>query len=408
MTFEQDAGALEAVRRELRKFTPLPVHEGRRSGEAPVPVSQGGGGSVGAFIHLSRNATQSISSSGELISWDTEGLNGFSGFSVTVSTTTVTIPQDGYYNIGIQFGWSSFTGGGTMTVQRNGTTVWPPTDDPGLWSATDGQEFEGTAHSISCVSGDTIGVHINPDDASAQTLASATLAVYLVDRTADESGYRALVISDGPIAYWRLDETAGTNAADETGTHDATYTNSPDLAQSGVMDDGSGNLSVNFDGTKHVLGVDWAALEFSGTASFSLEAWFNTDTVAAESAVIIHKQVSGSGDGWELIRNGAAVHVSRVGASSHNAEGGTVVVGTDHYVVATYDGTTLRLYLDNVEVDTDATAVTMNTSTVLVSIGYDAASAGAVFDGRIDEVAVYDRELTVAEIGEHYAMGTRG
>ncbi len=225
------------------------------------------------------------------------------------------------------------------------------------------------------------------------------------------TNYGQAVIGDGPLAYWRLDETSGTDVADSaghsSGPFNATYENSPPLDQTGVMKDGSGSPSVDFDGTNHmVLGADWAALDFAGTAAFSLESWLNTDNVNGV-VIIIQKQTGGAGDGWELIRNGSAVNVARVGATSHGVTAGTIVAGTDHHVVGTYDGTTLRLYLDAVEVGADATVVSMNANAVALSIGRDSVLGTNRFNGRLDEVAVYGRALTGTEIAEHYAIGTQ-
>ena len=183
----------DAVRRLLDKFE----YPDRETPSQVVPIldTLGAADGLGAFVHLTRNATQSISASGELISWDVAG--AVFGFGETVPTTTVTILQGGYYNIGVQFGWDTFQGGGTTTVQKNGVTVWPPADDPGLWSTAAGILFEGTAPAIDCVAGDTIGVHIDPDDASAQTLESATLAVYLVDRTPALDAWELVFVGDG-------------------------------------------------------------------------------------------------------------------------------------------------------------------------------------------------------------------
>lgn len=406
MTFDRESGVYEALRKDLRKFTPLP----RPKGTGTASISNAVPSNVdGSFIHLTRNATQSIASAGELISWDTAGLNGFAGFTESVPTTTVTVQQAGYYNVAIQLGWSSFTGGGTVTVQRNGLTVWPPADDPGLWSSTDGQTFEGTAHAISCVFGDTLGVHVNPDDASAQTMASATLAAYLVDRIDNEALYHELVLSHEPVAYWWLDETAGTNAADQLGTYNATYTNSPDLNQTGVMRDGSNSPSVNFDGTKHVLGSDWAALEFTGTANFTLEAWVNTDTVAG-NGLIIQKQETSKTNGWEFGRSGDEWFANREGGGVLNealSSGYNLSTGVNYHVVATFDGTTLTVYSNGVSVATDSTVVSVDSSTATLSIGRDSVTGAANWDGRIDEVAIYDRALSVTEILQHYVAGSR-
>jgi hypothetical protein len=398
MTFDRDVAVYEALRKELRKFKPLPVRENRRRGEAALPFSAGGGsGGAGAHIHLVRTATQSIAAAGEPISWDNAfvPLSRLGFTDPNVPTTSVEIPANGYYDLEASLGWDTFTGGGTVSIvrTRSGTdvTIWPPDEDPsGGWSATYGRGGDWTAPGLPLKAGDLIKVNINPDDASAQTLASATLALYLVDRGEPLVTYREAVLTSGPVAYWRLDELTGTLAADSaghaSGPFDMTYTGGANLGQAPVMSDGSGNKSFDMDADNGATGADWAAFDFE--------------------SIIIQKQVSASGDGWEFIRNAAEVSTNRVGATNHGVNGGTLVVGQAYYGVVTYDGTTLRIYLDGVLLDSDATVVSQDANTITVSIGRDSAgTTQAHWNGRLDEVAVYDRALSLAEITEHYEIG---
>jgi len=53
---------------------------------------------------------------------------------------------------------------------------------------------------------------------------------------APSSVYRATVLADTPLAYWRLGETTGTVAHDETGNgHDGTYIGGYTLGQTGAL-----------------------------------------------------------------------------------------------------------------------------------------------------------------------------
>ncbi len=50
------------------------------------------------------------------------------------------------------------------------------------------------------------------------------------------SAYSGAVLEKNPVAYWRLGETAGQTAADETGNgHDGTYFGNPTLGQPGAV-----------------------------------------------------------------------------------------------------------------------------------------------------------------------------
>ena len=69
-----------------------------------------------------------------------------------------------------------------------------------------------------------------------------------LSRLSAGADYRALVMGDGPAGYWRLGESSGTTAADETGTNPGTYLNGPALAQPSLLPSDGANTSVRFDG----------------------------------------------------------------------------------------------------------------------------------------------------------------
>jgi hypothetical protein len=84
---------------------------------------------------------------------------------------------------------------------------------------------------------------------------------------------------------------------------------------------------------------------------------------------------------------------------------GTVVSGAVYHVVGTYDGSVQRLFVNGVQVAsatfTGALGVNGNN---LVLGSWDAGSE--FLSGRIDEVAVYNKVLSAAQIANHYSRGT--
>ena len=67
------------------------------------------------------------------------------------------------------------------------------------------------------------------------------------------------------------------------------------------------------------------------------------------------------------------------------------------HLAATYDGATVRLYVNGVQVASRAQTGAIATSTNPLQIGGDSIY-GQYFAGRIDEVRIYNRALSVAEI----------
>ena len=81
--------------------------------------------------------------------------------------------------------------------------------------------------------------------------------------------------------------------------------------------------------------------------------------------------------------------------------GPSLQAGSWTHVAATYDGMTMRLYQDGLEVGSRAHGGDVATDpTVTVRIGDGPAVYFRPFDGRIDEVWIFDRALSAGEIGE--------
>ena len=247
------------------------------------------------------------------------------------------------------------------------------------------------------------------------------------------TNYKEAVLGDGPLAYWRLDETSGTTATDlaghSSGPFNATYNGSPTLNQSGVMDDGLSNPSVDFDAINdYAVTADDNTLKFLSAQAFTAESWVNADTTqenntddTTRSIVGCHNSVTASDeDGWRLFWTEDAggdlqfVFERQNGTSQDAVSKGGYDLNTAYHVVGTFDGSTIRLYVNGVLVASAASTVS------IPSAGQNGATIGTtetgsgdytgfgLADGQLDEITLYDRALTGQEIAEHYAIGTQG
>jgi hypothetical protein len=68
------------------------------------------------------------------------------------------------------------------------------------------------------------------------------------------------------------------------------------------------------------------------------------------------------------------------------------------HIAATYDGTTLRLFVNGVQTSTKAVTGSIKTSTGALRFGGNTSWSDEWFSGLIDEVRLYNRALTAAEI----------
>jgi hypothetical protein len=74
------------------------------------------------------------------------------------------------------------------------------------------------------------------------------------------------------------------------------------------------------------------------------------------------------------------------------------------HLASTYDGTTLRLYVNGVQAATKAVTGAIKVSTGVLRIGGNGTWNDEWFSGLIDEVRVYSRALTAAQIQTDMAV----
>jgi hypothetical protein len=151
--------------------------------------------------------------------------------------------------------------------------------------------------------------------------------------------------------------------------------------------------------------------------TFSVASWFRTSTDFASNAYIVNKGGSGSdttgqnmnyGISMSTTENIIAEFETRTGVDHIITSPNRYNDGQWHYAVATYDGTTtLRLYIDGVQVASKSTAgaVPDNTGTQPVRIGANSRTLNQYFTGNADEVRVWNRALTAQEVSDQYNNG---
>ncbi len=201
----------------------------------------------------------------------------------------------------------------------------------------------------------------------------------------------ALAQPTGLVAAYAFDEGAGTTTSDASGnSHNGTISNGTWTAL------GRFGAALQFNGASGGVTVsDAAALDLTG--GMTLEAWvYPTSTVVGWRAVISKNTeryflMAGS-DNNRPVGGGTFTAGGTLNLRAPNV----LPVNTWTHLAATYDGTNVRIFVNGVQAASQAQTGALTTSTGTLTIGYDA--YGEVFAGRIDEVRVYNRALSGAEI----------
>ncbi len=232
----------------------------------------------------------------------------------------------------------------------------------------------------------------------------------------------SISLAGNMVAQWKLNDIDADQVVDEVGaTHTGALTPS-DCDE--VTATGKANMTPCFDfaGAEAVEVADAAALSFGNGATdepFSIAAWvFIDDTNAAQT--ILSKYDGAVDREWRLYLD----LVGRVHFRMYDDDGvaGLIDSKTEaalgdgwNFVVATYEGNEsesgLNVYVNSVLVAQDRTesgtytAMTAGSTKLVIGAEYANGSLQHFIQERIDNVMLFDSELSQANINDLYAEG---
>jgi hypothetical protein len=218
-------------------------------------------------------------------------------------------------------------------------------------------------------------------------------------------------------AWWILDETSGTTAADHSSTGaTATYAGGP-VPVSGRVKGGLG-----FNGTSAYLQVPHTAPLDITTGNFSLDAWVKiaipADTTGVRVIVEKRQQSPIRGYSFFLYNGQIGLQLADGLGSGYSNFTSTAKVPADgawHLVAVTVERTDPqggRFYLDGDPVGsfnpTGRQGALSNTRPLRIGSVTLSSSPGSLFKGSLDEVELFRRNLTPWEVQMLYIAGPCG
>jgi fibronectin type 3 domain-containing protein len=231
---------------------------------------------------------------------------------------------------------------------------------------------------------------------------SYSFRVRAVDASGNLSGYSNVATArtltpppalPGLVAAHSFNEGSGTTSADISGNGNTGTLNGPVWTTQGKY----GN-ALSFDGSNDLVFIPGSS-SLNVSSGMTLEAWIYPTVTQSGWRTILQREVdayflNASTDAGPLRPGGGGTFNGAV--SSLSGPTASPVNAWTH-VALTYDGSILRLYVNGTQVATRSISGSVQTNSSPLRIGGNS-PYGEYFNGRIDEVRVYNRALTQTEI----------
>jgi hypothetical protein len=308
------------------------------------------------------------------------------------------------------------TGQFFLTVQAAPVPV-APVAGAGVVSVVAGGSVQGTLPVVSCAGGvltfEVVGspalgsVHVDDPATGAFTYTAGSVAGAdsFTFRVAEGGLWSApatmgvtVQAAGGPggvLGQWLFDEGSGKTVADSSGAgHVGTISGNPTWV-SGVK-----GSALRLDGNgDYVTVADAPSLHLSG--AMSIAVWVRPEKNATQ---YVAKKATSSVDGYEIgLSSGGAIFFRlnavssgdtyRINSTSAYPTNGSTWV----HVVATYDGTTMRLFINGVQQASGKGPSAIAVNALPLVLGAEGAGSRPL-TGALDVTGIYDHALTPAEV----------
>lgn len=200
-------------------------------------------------------------------------------------------------------------------------------------------------------------------------------------------------LARGLVGCWLLNEGSGSKVFDLSGDGiNGTF----DAGNPPTWTPGKTGSALNFVGASDQFVDLGGNLSLLKPQTMSIVVLVKAGVVADLTGIFDTTDAGGS-NGYILATNSSKFYFYIRDSGWSIAQSGAVSTGIWYYVVGTYDGTTVKIYVNGVLGPTTDTASQVDYATNHHYVG-KYTSSGSSFDGIIDHVIFYNRDLSASEI----------
>lgn len=212
-----------------------------------------------------------------------------------------------------------------------------------------------------------------------------------------------MALIDNIVSYWKLDEASG-NAADSAGSNTLTNTNTATFGAAKI-NNGAYLASAS---SQYFVKTSPSGIPV-GNSARSFNVWYyspDASTVQKNHCLIGYGAASNYalqhfGIGWDGVSSSSLVWN---GYAADVIQNYTFLNNTWYMLTGTFNGTTARVYVNGTELGAGTNVSNWNTSSSDLNVGRSIQVA-YYLNGRMDEVGIWSRALSGAEITELYNAG---
>jgi len=208
-----------------------------------------------------------------------------------------------------------------------------------------------------------------------------------------------------PVSHWSCDEVSGVR-------YDSNLTTGNDLVDNNTVGSATGtrNLACDFESSNSeylsISDVNQSGLE---PVNITISLWAKAESFSGYG-LLTKDTTAATGDFSYSVKYDPSNPYPFLGSYRIGASNRTVTTGTQistsvwHHFVSSYDGTTIKTYIDGVATSTGAYSGSISYGSAPFLLGYFG-YGGIYFDGLIDEITIFDSALSSSSVSAIYNGG---